>query len=191
MGFPTADQEAESARLRAALRARAADFPASLIKRLIRGKLAECLAGASPASDETTLWVADRAVGSLVPIHHRGPDPERFLCEVSQPLDSGIISMIFAGGASICENEIETNPDHSPIVDSITGRQTIALLVAPVPVAGRVIAVLSGVKIQNSGSDEPRAYSLADLSSLQSASKIAGNLLEDTLLATPDSWIDA
>lgn len=185
------DPDAESARLRAALRARVSDLPASLLKAQIADDLAQGLAAASSSSDETTLWAADRDAGSLVPIHHRGPDPERFLTAVSQPLDSGIISMIFAGGASICENDIETNPDHSPIVDSITGRETVAMLVAPVAVAGRVVAVLSGVKIRDDANPNPSAYALADLASIQTSAKRAGNLFEDALLANPDAWIDA
>ena len=152
---------------------------------------------AETGSDEGTLWAADREreEPALVPIHHYQPgsDTSDFLNAVSQPLGDGLISMVFAGGNSLCENDIANEPAHSKTVDAITGRPTSAMIVTPVYASSVVIAVLTGVRIapvqaDSDVIDAENAYSLEDLAILQSAARTVGEVMEFRWLASLCDW---
>jgi len=193
MEIPDIPFEAEAARVRQALRALARSVSPQTLKPLIDKGLAAILdtVSARTMSDEGTLWAIDREAQALVPIHHRGPDPAAFLARVSQPLGAGIISMVFAGGSSLCENDIAANPAHSQHIDQITGRETAAMIVTPIHAAGRVVAVLTGVKIRHARGAEPSCYTLEDLSALQATARLAGELIEHRMLVDLCGWDDA
>ena len=182
--------EVEAASVRQAMRDLAATASPEALKPCIDKGVVKILdtIGARTPDGESTLWAVDRDLEALVPIYHRGPDPENFLATVSQPLGAGIISMILAGGNSLCENDIATNPSHSQKIDQITGRETAAMIVTPVHAAGCVIAVLTGVRIRGAA---PSSYTLEDLSALQLAARLVGELIEHRLLVGLCGWNDA
>ena len=150
---------------------------------------------AGTGSDEGTVWAADRDLEepALVPIYHfrPGKDTKEFLEKVSQPLGDGLISMVFASGNSLCENDIANDPAHSKIVDTTTGRKTRAMIVTPIYASSVVIAVLTGVRIapENTGEQSSGdAYSSKDLATLQSAARIIGEVFELRYLARLCDW---
>ncbi len=138
---------------------------------------------AATCSDEGALWVPDRERSRLVPVHHRGSDELQtagFLKNVSQAMDCGLISMVFAGGSGLCENRISDNPDHSKDVDRATGRETGAMIAVPVRVGSSVLAVATAVKIIGDSPVTP--YQLEDLSKVETMAFLLGELLELRLI---------
>ena len=119
-------------------------------------------------ADEGTLWMASRDGKELIPVFNSGPDPDCFLARVRQPLDRGVISMVYHSGQPFCENDVTKNASHDHTVDEALRQVTAAMIALPFFFGGRRRGVLSCVRL---GHGEFEARHLSELQ--QSA-----NLLE-------------
>jgi transcriptional regulator with GAF, ATPase, and Fis domain len=127
-------------------------------------------------ADEGTLWIASRDRKELIPVFNSGPEPEAFLGKVRQPLDRGVISMVFHSGQPFCENEVTKNTSHDHTVDEALRQVTAAMIALPFFFGGRRRGVLSCVRL---GHGE---FEAQHLSELQQAASLLERLADWHLL---------
>jgi hypothetical protein len=130
----------------------------------------------------TALWLSSG--DHLDPVLGSGPHAEEFVGEFRQPLDRGIISMVYASGQPVCENAISRNPQHSPLLDQRLGIQTDAMVAVPVVVLGEIAGIVTCVHTRPAGSTEtPGEFHVADLDEFEFAAACLGRLFEASLLS--------
>lgn len=134
-------------------------------------------------AEHAALWLAgEDSLSAAVGI---GPLAEGFIGCYEQPLDKGIISMVFASGQGLCENAIASNPSHSRRLDEHLGIVTDAMIVVPVAALGRMVGVISVVRARPQGSEEtPKVFLAADLEEIEFAAACTGRLLEAAVLTS-------
>jgi transcriptional regulator with GAF, ATPase, and Fis domain len=128
------------------------------------------------AADEGTLWIASRDGKELIPVFNSGSDPDSFLRKVRQPLDRGVVSMVYHSGQPFCENEVTKNASHDHTVDEALSQVTAAMIALPFFFGGRRRGVLSCVRL---GHGE---FEAAHLSELQLAASLLERLADWYLL---------
>lgn len=106
-------------------------------------------------ADEGTVWLANPAGRELIPVLNSGPDEGSFLSKFRQPLDRGVISMVFLSGQPFCENGVSRNSSHDRTIDSALSQVTEAMIAVPLFFANRPRGVVSCVRL-GSGSFEGR-----------------------------------
>jgi hypothetical protein len=113
----------------------------------------EVLRGAFQAAraEEGCLWLVDDLAGVLRPVFHSGPGAEMFVREIRQPLNAGLVSMVFSTGNGILEESVAERPEYCPDVDRRLGKRTRSMVAVPVVFAGRCRGVLSGVVFDSAG----------------------------------------
>lgn len=111
-------------------------------------------------ADEGTLWIASRDGKELIPVFNSGKEPDTFLRRVRQPLDRGVISMVYHSGQPFCENEVTKNRSHDHTVDEALSQVTAAMIALPFFFAGRRRGVLSCVRL---GQGEFEAVHLSEI----------------------------
>jgi len=99
------------------------------------------------SADEGTLWIASRNGRELIPVFNSGPKPEAFLENVRQPLDRGVVSMVYFSGQPICENEVYKHSSHDHTVDQALDQLTAAMIAVPFFFGGSPRGVLSCVRL--------------------------------------------
>ncbi|MEM7313771.1 MAG: GAF domain-containing protein [Planctomycetota bacterium] len=127
-------------------------------------------------ADEGTLWIADLDESRLVPIFNSGPESESFVDKFRQPLDRGVVSMVFHSGQPFCENEVFKNSGHDDTVDKELGQVTAAMIALPLFFAHEPRGVISCVKLGDGEFDVP------DLNTMQHAGVVLERLLDWSLL---------
>ncbi len=139
---------------------------------------------------EGALWLADTAHENLVPVYSNGANAEHFLDTVSQPLSSGLISMVFATQQPFCENEVYKNERHAARVDQLMGQVTCAMIAVPVFFAEDVRGVISCVrtKAPDATGPDPPGFGIEDMQQIELAAEIARRLVEHRLIATSVGW---
>lgn len=105
-------------------------------------------------AEEGCLWLVDDVAGVLRPVFHSGPSAEIFLREIRQPLNAGLVSMVFSTGNGILEESVAERPEYCPDVDRRIGKRTRSMVAVPVVFAGRCRGVLSGVVFDSSGAGD-------------------------------------
>lgn len=140
-------------------------------------------------ADEGTFWVVDEATNALTPVWNSGASASRFVLNFSQPLDAGIISMVFVTEQPFMENRIDQNPRRDQRLDRVLGVQTLAQIAVPVYLSGHCRGVISCVHLCAAGETSPRErrFVPADLLLLQRASTRLSGLLERRLLQSQPS----
>lgn len=137
------------------------------------------------AADEGTLWIAGRGEKELIPVFNSGPEPEAFLRKVRQPLDRGVISMVYHSGQPFCENEVTKNASHDHSVDHALSQITAAMIALPFFFGGRRRGVLSCVRL---GQGEFEAGHLCEIQQAASLlERLADWRLLQELLETTDA----
>lgn len=127
-------------------------------------------------ADEGTLWIASRDGKELVPVFNSGSHPDAFLRKVRQPLDRGVVSMVFHSGQPFCENEVTKNASHDHSVDEALSQVTAAMIAVPFFFGGRRRGVLSCVRL---GEGE---FEASHLSEIQQAAFLLERLTDWHLL---------
>lgn len=138
------------------------------------------------------IWLADSTGDHLVPVFGCGEYAEDFLNgKFRLPTDQGLISMVFATGQPFCENEIHTNPGHSPLLDRQLGVSTEAMIAIPLTFANRLRGIVSCVHLSTNESDgESKTFSGEDLSDLELASAAIARILDLVLIEHILGWQD-
>lgn len=98
-------------------------------------------------ADGGTLWIVVADEEALEAVFNPW---EPKLIGQRQPLSSGLISLCFFLEHGIMENEVKSHQQHDPSIDRSTGKQTAALLAAPVHVADTLCGVWSAVRFAHS-----------------------------------------
>ncbi len=136
-------------------------------------------------ADEGTLWLIDDAETQLVPAFNTGPSAEVILARHRQPLDEGLIGMVFVNGQSMVENDAHLNENQSKRLDRMLGCQTRSLIAVPYHLFGRRLGVASFVQLDDPRAEAPatsRSFNPGHLEEAENLVSLMARLAERKLL---------
>jgi hypothetical protein len=139
---------------------------------------------------EGTIWLVDAASENLVPAFNTGPHADRIVGQFKQPLNSGLISMVFASEQPFMENAVHDNPSRSRLLDSLLQVETTALIAVPFYFLGACRGILSCVRLNRPedsitvGSD----FGPRHLAAMQRAASLISHLIEHEQLSNVVGW---
>ena len=132
-------------------------------------------------ADEGTVWLMDQAGRNMVAHFNSGPDKNK-IEGFSQPLGSGLISMVFETEQAFSENEIQRNAIQDKRLDIRVGKETAALIAVPFIVRGELCGVISCVQL--SGKARPQeGFTGSDLDIVMRAEAALQEAFERSLAA--------
>ena len=134
---------------------------------------------------EGTVWLPDLAGQHLVPIWNSGPNSSRIVGGFRQPINAGLVCMVYATEQPFLENDIAHNARQSKLLDLTLGVQTEALLAVPLHFAGACRGVVSCVQLATplaAGVAKP-GFSPDSLAALERTAAVLARLIEFQLLA--------
>ena len=105
------------------------------------------LAFRQAGADEGTVWLVDEAKEALVPAFNNGPNAEQFVAKFRQPLDRGLVSMVFGNERPFTENEVPKNAKQDKTLDKRLKVQTLAMIIVPFYFLDACRGVISCVKL--------------------------------------------
>jgi hypothetical protein len=128
---------------------------------------------------EGTVWLLDGAGKNLVPALNTGPDADR-LADFKQPLNDGLISMVFSSEQSFLENEVWKNSGQSKMLDTLLGKQTCAMIAVPFSFLHACRGVISCVQLKTGGAAEPEpsGFNSEHLASIQRTADFLARLID-------------
>ena len=142
-------------------------------------------------ADEGTVWLLDGAGEHLVPAHNTGPRAAELVGKFKQPLNAGLICMVFANEQPFLENEVWKNQHQSKLLDSQLQQQTCAMIAVPFYFLRACRGVISCVqlKVDVAPASATRAgFRPADLESVQRAAALLSESIELQLLSRTVGW---
>ncbi|PWU12596.1 MAG: hypothetical protein C5B50_21100 [Verrucomicrobia bacterium] len=139
-------------------------------------------------ADEGTLWLIDAEGENLVPAFNNGPNAERFVGEFRQPLNAGLICMVFSTEQPFIENEVDKNANQSRLLDTRLQVKTHALIAVPFYFLQRCRGVASCVQLKPANRGNPAGFGPKDLETVQLTANVLGRLLEHRLLGKAVDW---
>lgn len=139
---------------------------------------------------EGTVWLVDSAEENLVPAFNTGPRAATFTGKFQQPLNSGLISMVFATEQPFVENDVGRNAQHSKQLDTLLQVQTHALIAVPFHFLKSCRGVISCVQLLPPGTAPSNlpGFSPANLEAVLRAAELLSRLLEFRILASTIGW---
>ena len=145
---------------------------------------------AESGAQEGTIWLVDEAGKYLEPAYNTGPRAEEFVGHFKQPLNTGLISMVFASEQPFIENAVPQNPSQSKLLDSLLQVQTTALIAVPFGFLHACRGVISCVQLTQPGSTGPDvpAFRPQHLAGIQRTVGILSQLIEHELLSVIVGW---
>jgi hypothetical protein len=160
----------------------------SLLDPLMRQSLQKGFAEAG--ADEGTVWVLDEVGENLVPAYNSGPNAEKLVGKFKQPLNAGLICMVFASEQPFLENEVWKNSRQSQLLDSMLQVRTYAMIATPFYFLQGCRGVVSCVQLKTAGSAQvdPPGFRPEHLSSIERASVLVSQLIEFRLLSQTVGW---
>ena len=163
------------------------DFSDGVFSPLMRGVLSSSFSLAE--ATEGALWLADPNHEFLVPVFNSGPEAEKFVGSFKQPLNSGLISMVYATEQPFCENDVHHNSQHDKTVDSAMETVTASMVAVPLYFGGRIRGVMSCVRLKpNSEAPDPPGFTGANMRQMQLAAETLQRLIEHRLLSIALAW---
>ena len=164
-----------------------ADFSDGIFSPLMKGVLSSSFLLAD--ATEITLWLADQDQEFLVPIFNSGPEADKFVNSFKQPLNSGLISMVFATEQPFCENEVHHNSQHDKTIDTAMETVTVSMIAVPLYYGGRLRGVVSCVRLKaNAEAPDPPGFTGAHMRQIQLAAETLQRLIEHRLLSIALAW---
>ena len=144
---------------------------------------------AEAGAHEGTVWLLDDTGENLVPAYNTGPDAEQ-LRGFKQPLNTGLICMVFGSEQPFLENEVTKNSQQCKLLDKLLGVQTYAMIAVPFYFLDGCRGVISCVQLKRVGSAEPdpSGFQPEHLASVQRAATILSQLVEYRLLSYAVGW---
>lgn len=152
---------------------------------------------AEASADEGTVWLLDAVGEFLVPAWNTGPNAEKLVGKFKQPLNAGLICMVFSSEQPFLENEVWKNSRQSKLLDSMLEVQTSAMVAVPFYFLRACRGVVSCVKLDKPGADPGRKATEAGnsngfrpehLSHVQRATAVLSQLVELKLLSCTVGW---
>ncbi len=141
-------------------------------------------------ADEGTVWLLDESRKNLVPGFNSGARAADLVGKFTQPLNAGLICMVFAGEQPFLENEVWKNSHQSKLLDSMLGTRTCAMIAVPFYFLQACRGVISCVQMQPTGltQPEPPGFGPADLAAIQRTGALLSELIEYRLLSQTVGW---
>jgi len=138
---------------------------------------------------EGTVWLLDENGENLVPAYNTGPNAEQ-LRGFKQPLNTGLICMVFGSEQPFLENEVCHNTKQSKLLDKLLQVQTFAMIAVPFYFLDGCRGVISCVQLKRVGSTEPDppGFQPGHLESVQRAATVLSQLIEYRLLSCAVGW---
>lgn len=135
---------------------------------------------------EGTVWLVDGAKKALVPAYNTGPNAERFVAKFRQPLDRGLVSMVFGNEKPFTENEVPKNALQDKTLDSQLKVQTLAMIIVPLYFLDGCRGVISCVKLGMPGKKAAEAQGFPESAQalLVHGATVLGRLLDLRVLRT-------
>jgi len=133
---------------------------------------------------EGTVWLVDAAEEFLEPAFNTGPRAEQIIGQFKQPLNSGLISMVFASEQSFIENDVSQNAQQSKLLDTQLRIRTHALIAVPFHFLSACRGVISCVQLKpiSPESPLPSGFQTAHLAAIQRTTSLLAQLVEYRLL---------
>jgi hypothetical protein len=149
-----------------------------------------CRAVDEVGAHEGTIWLVDVEGNCLVPAFNTGNMAQKFVGKFKQPLDSGLISMVFASEQPFIENEVFQNPTKSNLLDSLLFVKTNALLAVPFYFLGACRGIISCVHLGHPecSDSESVGFNPTHLVLIQRAGILLSSLIEHELLSSIVGW---
>jgi hypothetical protein len=189
------------ARLRERVEAAGAALTPETFKDLLDAPMRSILqsAFADVGAHAGTVWFAvyppaesigKNADGCLVPVFSTGPGGERFEREFRQPLNRGLVSMVFKNQRPFCENQVYANQGQDKTIDTATGMLTCAMIVVPLHFADETRGVVSCVQLKPAGSSEPDppGFGPGALDRIHAAAVVLSRLIDHVLVGMSVGW---
>ncbi len=144
---------------------------------------------AEAGAHEGTIWLLDDTGENLTPAYNTGPDAEK-LRGFKQPLNTGLICMVFGSEQPFLENEVTRNSQQSKLLDKLLKVQTYAMIAVPFYFLDGCRGVISCVQLQRPGSGEPDppGFQPQHLASVQRTAAVLSQLIEYRLLSCTVGW---
>ncbi len=160
----------------------------SLLDPLMREVLQQGFA--EVGAHEGTVWILDDSGENLVPAINTGPDAGRLMTDFKQPLNAGLISMVFSSEQPFLENEVWKNAHQSKLLDALLHAQTCAMIAVPFYFLQACRGVVSCVQLKRPGSTEPgpTGFRPEHLAGIQRVSVLLSRLIELLLLSRTVGW---
>ncbi len=145
---------------------------------------------AEAGAQEGTLWLADEAGEFLVPAYNTGPHAEKFVGQFKQPLNAGLICMVFCSEQPFLENDASKNPNQSKLLDALLKVETTALIAVPFYLFHACRGILSCVQLSRTDGSAavPAGFHAKDLAGIQRTSGLLSQLIEYQLLSNAIGW---
>jgi hypothetical protein len=133
---------------------------------------------------EGTIWLVEAASEALVPAYNTGPHAHKMVNQFRQPLDSGLISMVFASEQPFLENEVWQNAQQDKSLDAALNVQTHAMIAVPFYFLGACRGVVSCVILKIPGAGDPPAVRFDGMAKarVQHAATLLGRLIDYSVL---------
>jgi len=159
---------------------------ATQLRRLIDSLLQQVLEQGfkEAGAHEGTVWLVDAAEAFLEPAFNTGPHAEQIVGHFKQPLNAGLISMVFASEQSFIENDVSQNAQQSKLLDTQLQLQTQALIAVPFHFLNACRGVISCVQLKPTDPQaiQPTGFQPTHLAAVQRATALLAQLVEYRLL---------
>jgi hypothetical protein len=137
---------------------------------------------------EGAVWLVDREQKHLVISYGWGPHAEVAL-GFRQPLDRGIVSMVFAMEQTFCENKVYANRLQARSLDQQLGILTCSMIAVPLTFARSLRGVVSCIRVKKDpDAPDPEDFAPGALASVQFATHLLGKLLEFEIVGLITGW---
>ena len=141
---------------------------------------------AEVGADEGTLWLADLGQESLRPVFNSGPHAKEIVGKHVQPLNSGLVSMVYATEELFCEEQIYQNEEQSKKLDKKLGMLTCSMIASPFYFGSRIRGVISAVKLKprdRRDDPDPEPFGRREVRRLSLTAKILETFFDEKLLS--------
>ena len=145
---------------------------------------------AEAGAHEGTIWLADEAGEYLAPAFNTGPGAEKMVGHFKQPLNAGLISMVFASEQPFLENAVPQNATQSKLLDSLLQVETMALIAVPFCFLQACRGVISCVQLAQPGrsTPSPPGFRPEHLTCVQRTASLLSLLIEHEILSSVVGW---
>jgi hypothetical protein len=145
---------------------------------------------AEAGAQEGTIWLVDDAGEFLAPAINTGPQAEQMIGRFRQPLNSGLICMVFASEQPFLENDVSKSPGQSKLLDSLLQVETTALIAVPFYFLRACRGVISCVQLARNDTQPTgsRGFRPQHLACMQRTASVLSLLIEYQLLSSAVGW---
>jgi hypothetical protein len=129
---------------------------------------------------EGSIWLHEEGTESLTIAYNTGANSPKLIGKFKQPLNAGLISMVFSSEQSFVENQVFDNSSQDKTLDSILKVRTHAMIAVPFYYLDACRGVASCVQLVSSVSSavSTKGFNENHEKAFRNASVILGRLIE-------------